>query len=247
MKAILYIGHGTRSKKGAFEAKAFLERVIAKVPAPIQEVSFIELTEPTIEEGFLRCIKKGATEIIVVPILLLAAGHMKKDIPEIIEALQADYPQIPVTIRNAFGVQEVILDAIAELIYDNAENLSKEDRILIVGRGSSDPGIHQAFGNIEKGLEDRLKIRGITSCFLAAANPKFGDGLQSALKKAKKRVIVVPYLLFSGLLLSEVNLYCRKQGPHVLLIEPLSRHKAMEKVVIQSAVGSVEKDAASIY
>lgn len=245
MKAILYIAHGTRSKKGALEASYFLQKVISKVPVPIQEYSFLELTDPPIDEGFLRCVERGATEVTIVPIFLLAAGHIKKDIPLILDSLRKKYPTIKINMMNAFGVQEEILDAISELVKSTVKDLTFEDSILIVGRGSSDPGIHQAFSDIEKGIRQRLGVEHVSSSYLAATVPTFHDGLESMLSKTSKRVIVVPYLLFSGLLLSEVILWCKKLGPHVIPIDPLSRHSAMERIVIQNAMRGVLVDAAT--
>lgn len=235
MRAILYVGHGTRSKKGEHEAKVFLQNVIEKVDIPIQEISFLELSSPSMEEGFLRCVERGATEVNVVPILLLTAGHMKHDIPAELSSIQTRYPQIPITLKQAFGVQENILDAIADLVRENVQDLTSEDAILIVGRGSSDPEIHTAFSEIEKGIQERLGVAKISSCYLAAAEPKFHDGLEIMLEHSPHRVIVIPYLLFSGLLLSEVILWCKRRGPKVIQIDPLSRHKAMEDVVVQIA------------
>ena len=102
MRAILYVGHGTRSKKGADEAKQFLEQVINEVQCEIQEVSFLELTEPFIAEGFNRCVERGATSICVVPVFLLSAGHIKKDIPEALEPLLQRFPDIPVEMADPF-------------------------------------------------------------------------------------------------------------------------------------------------
>src|SRR3954453_20419751 len=145
MKAILYIGHGTRSKKGAVGIRAFIERVKARIDVQIQELSFLELTEPLIEDGFKSCVQRGATEIDVVPLFLLAAGHIKRDIPEALTHLIAKYPTIPVKIKNPFGVQEDILEAVAELIRGSAGEIFPEDRFLIVGVASSDPDIHINF------------------------------------------------------------------------------------------------------
>lgn len=100
MKAILYIGHGTRSKKGAEEAKTFIERVMNRVNIPIQELSFLELTDPLIEEGFQRCVERGATDITVVPLFLLAAGHIKQDIPDALSSLKLKYPDIQVSVKD---------------------------------------------------------------------------------------------------------------------------------------------------
>src|SRR3954471_14075512 len=116
MKAILYIGHGTRSKKGADEARAFIARVSERVDVAIQEISFLELTEPSIEEGFARCVEQGATEVTVVPLFLLAAGHIKQDIPNVLAELHLTYPDVSIEVKDPFGVQGTILNAVAELV-----------------------------------------------------------------------------------------------------------------------------------
>ncbi|MEH7493735.1 sirohydrochlorin chelatase [Neobacillus niacini] len=240
MKAILYIGHGTRSKKGAVDIRAFIDKVKARIDVPIQELSFLELTEPLIEEGFVTCVEQGATEIDVVPLFLLAAGHIKRDIPEALEPLIAKYPTIPVKIKNPFGVQEFILDAVAELIKDSAGEVAPVDRLLIVGVGSSDPDVHVNFGKIADGLGKRLRPERVSVCYLAATVPKLSEGLESISEGAEGRVIVVPYMLFTGLLLAELNKIVRsrqKEGQSILCTQALSNHTVIEDIVIQRAVG----------
>ncbi|MFJ7726644.1 sirohydrochlorin chelatase [Neobacillus sp. NPDC097160] len=238
MKAILYIGHGTRSKKGAEEVKAFIDRVMQRIDVPLQEISFLELSEPLIEEGFKRCVERGAAEITVVPLFLLAAGHIKQDIPLALSVLEARYPEIQVSVEDPFGVQEGILDAIADLVRETAGKLVPEDRLLIVGRGSSDRGIQVNFSEIVGGIRDRLGLEHVSVCFLAAAEPKLWEGLETITAGADGRVIVVPYLLFSGLLLSEVNQEVRKRqklGQRILYTGPLSSHPVIEDIVIEKA------------
>jgi sirohydrochlorin ferrochelatase len=240
MKAILYIGHGTRSKKGAVEIRAFIERVKARIDVPIQELSFLELTEPLIEEGFELCVEQGATEIEVVPLFLLAAGHIKRDIPEALAPLLAQYPTIPVKIKNPFGVQEVILDAVAELIRDSAGDVFPDDRLLIVGVGSSDPDIHVNFGKIASGIRERLEAEKVSVCYFAATEPRLSEGLETISEGVAGRVIVVPYMLFSGLLLAELNKIVRarqKEGQKILCTAPLVNHQVIEDIVIERAIG----------
>ncbi len=248
-KAILYVGHGTRSKKGAAEAKDFLGRVIAKVDEPIQEISFLELTEPFIPEGFERCVAKGATEITVVPIFLLTAGHIKEDIPEALEPLRVKYPEVRVEIAPAFGVQERIVDAINELVRATVGKVDAADSILLVGRGSSDPVIHEAFSEIKKGVGERLGVSRVDVCYLAATTPLFAEGIEEISIDAEGRVLVVPYLLFAGLLLSEVEREVRKRkrrGQDILLIEPLSRHEVIQEIVVDRALGKEDWRVAAI-
>ncbi|KPB05894.1 sirohydrochlorin chelatase [Bacillus sp. CHD6a] len=250
-KAILYVGHGTRSKKGAWEAKGFLNRVIDKVDAPIQEISFLELTEPYIPEGFERCVAKSATEITVVPVFLLTAGHIKEDIPEALEPLRVKYPQVRLEIAPAFGVQERIVEAISELVRETVGKVEETDSVLLVGRGSSDPAIHEAFAEIKTVLADRLGVSKVSVCYLAATTPLFTEGIERISGEAAGRVLVVPYLLFAGLLLSEVEREVQKRqrsGQDILLIQQLSHHRVIEDIVVEraTALGKEEVGIATI-
>lgn len=242
MKAILYIAHGTRSKKGADEARKFIAKVMNQVDIPIQEVSFLELTEPLMEEGFKRCVEKGATIITVIPLFLLAAGHIKQDIPQTLSSLQARFPHIQIQVEDPFGVQEKILDAAAELVRGTAGDLLRNDRLLIVGRGSSDQQIQADFAMIARGIKNRLGIQHVSVCYLAAVEPKLKHGMETILEKAQGRVIVLPYLLFSGLLSSEIErevMKRRTEGKQLINIGPLSRHQIFEEIVIERATGKI--------
>ncbi|MGV3264633.1 MULTISPECIES: sirohydrochlorin chelatase [Cytobacillus] len=250
MKAVLYIGHGTRSKKGAAEASLFIRSVMKKVDAPIQKLCFLELTEPDIEAGFEYCVHEGAEEIVIVPLFLLAAGHIKQDIPEALAPLIKKHPAITVRMADPFGVQDSILDAIAELAADEAQPIRSNDSLLIVGRGSSDPSILQSFNSIKRGISRRLGIRNVQVCYLAAAAPSFKDGLDSICNEARGRIIVIPYLLFSGLLLSEVVREVNKKikaGSSVNLTDTLGKHVAIQNLVAEKANGEVNVNASVIH
>ncbi|KAB2332125.1 sirohydrochlorin chelatase [Cytobacillus depressus] len=241
MKGILYIAHGTRSKKGANEARNFIERVRNRVDIPIQEISFLELTDPLIDEGFRRCVEKGATSITIIPLFLLAAGHIKQDIPESLSVLQAQFPHIRIQLEDPFGVQEIILDAAAELVKRTAGGLQQNDRLLIVGRGSSDPSIQGDFSAIANGIKNRLGIQHVSVCYLAAAEPRLKNGLDTILENAESRVIVLPYLLFSGLLSAEIEreiVKRSKERKQLINTGPLSRHQVFEEIVMERATGA---------
>jgi sirohydrochlorin ferrochelatase len=236
MRGILYIGHGTRSKEGAAEANSFIHIVMERIDVSIQEMSFLELTEPSIEEGFRRCVIRGATEITVIPLFLLAAGHIKEDIPRALTSLQKRFPKIEVKIRNPFGVQGRILDGIAELVRNTVVDLSSEDSILIVGRGSSDLSIHTAFAQISEGIQERLRTKLVSVCYLAATEPKFPVGLEAISEKSTGKIIVVPYLLFSGLLLKEVDQKVSMRqnlGQQIIHTGSLSKHRVIEDIIIE--------------
>ncbi|WP_458412811.1 sirohydrochlorin chelatase [Schinkia sp. CFF1] len=239
MKAILYIGHGTRSEKGVQELKAFIEQVKKRCNPPIQEFCFLKLTKPSISSGFKRCVERGATEITIVPLFLLAAGHIKEDIPRILSSLRETYPTIKVNVRNPLGVKDKILTVMADNIRKNVIDLTGSDGILIVGVGGSDPGIPFAFEEIKTGIKNRLEIENITVSYLAAAKPNLQEGLELISNQASNRVIVVPYLFFYGELLNIVNQKInkwQKQGQQIISLDPLCKYSIIEDIVVQSTV-----------
>lgn len=61
MKAILYICHGSRLRAAKEEAIQFITTCMSRIEAAIQEFCFLELANPSIEEGFRTCAKRGAT------------------------------------------------------------------------------------------------------------------------------------------------------------------------------------------
>jgi sirohydrochlorin ferrochelatase len=189
-------------------------------------------------EGFTRCVERGATEITVVPLFLLAMGHIKRDIPHVLSDMQAKYPHIQVNVRDPFGVQGVILDAVAELIRVSSRTIAQEDSLLIVGVGSSDPVIHENFSDISRGLQLRLGVQHVSACYLAVAEPRFNEGLEEITALTSGKVIVVPYLLFNGQLTAVISGAVRKrqkQGQQILHTGPLSGHQVIEGIVVDRA------------
>lgn len=133
MKAVLYICHGSRLKAAKEEAVAFITSCMNRVEANIQEICFLELASPSIEEGFRTCVKRGATEIVAIPVFLLAAGHVKKDIPLELRKLNEEYPDIKIVYGNPFGVSEVLVKA----VYNGSgiKDYDEEVTLLLVARG----------------------------------------------------------------------------------------------------------------
>ncbi|MCL9970488.1 sirohydrochlorin chelatase [Anoxybacillus kestanbolensis] len=198
MKAVLYICHGSRSKEGQKEAIAFVERLSSSVSIPIQHVCFLELCEPDIVTGVERCVRDGATTILAIPLLLLAANHAKHDIPYELEKAKKMFPSVTITYGKPFGVQHDIISALSSMI-------QHADAIMLVGRGSSDTEAQADFQQIAYLLQNETNIP-VYPCYLAAASPSFSDVVTSLSKTANhKRVAVVPYILFFGQLLDYIH------------------------------------------
>ncbi|WP_088102398.1 sirohydrochlorin chelatase [Halalkalibacter urbisdiaboli] len=211
MQAILYVGHGSRVKEGNEELLTFVEKAKKKLSSiPIQESCFIELSDPSIAAGIEACINQGATEVAVVPVLLLTANHAKMDIPIEIDKAKKRYPHVNFTYGRPLGVELTIIRILKERLesaglysskgrpeYDEREPVS----VLLVGRGSSDPDANSDLVKISRLLWEYSPISDVDVCYIAATRPTVNEGLERINRIPNKKVFVLPYLLFTGVLM----------------------------------------------
>ena len=66
----------------------------------------LELTSPNLSQGFEKLVAQGATQISIVPVLLLSAGHYFKDIPAEIEENQLKFPNVEVSYGQPLGYKD---------------------------------------------------------------------------------------------------------------------------------------------
>ncbi|MBQ0138023.1 MAG: sirohydrochlorin chelatase [Kurthia sp.] len=197
MQAILYVAHGTRVREGEQQARQFIEKVQKKIPVGIQEISFLEISAPSVEQGVVTCVGRGATEIIVMPLLLLAAQHAKSDLPEILKRVRVTYPHIIFRLGTPIGINRTMIDAVVEQLA--TVHFPHKAQIILIGRGSSDPDIQRDFAEIASRVKLRTALRNIEIAFLYGAGPQLSDVIEQNLDR-EDQLILVPYLLFTGLL-----------------------------------------------
>ncbi len=205
MQAVLYISHGSRMKEAQAQVCEFMKKCMASIEIPIQEYCFLELAPPSLEEGVKRCVERGATRIAAVPFLLLLAGHAKCDIPQQLSRLQRKFPKISFTYGRPLGVNDEMIEILLERMLQKQNAIAQDARVLLVGRGSSDPQIKYDFHEIEQRLKQKTGLANVKTCYLAACKPDFETGLASVLEPSAKQVFVIPYLLFTGVLMHRLQ------------------------------------------
>lgn len=193
---------------------------------------FLELAKPSISEGFAACIRGGATEVIVVPVFLLAAGHVKEDIPQELKRFQSSYPHISITYGNPFGVSQSLVSATYE--GSGINEFENGVTLLLVARGSSDPQTLQDMQHIASMFEKEVKVSKVEVCYLAAVEPRFEEQLKEVVERENEKIVVLPYLLFTGLLMKHIEREVRKYNQSNIYISPyLGKNLVFQEMLIQ--------------
>jgi len=121
MRGIVLFAHGARDPQWAQPFAAIRERVRAARPEYPIEIAFLESMQPTLEEAIASVIGEGALAVTVFPLFMAQGGHLKQDLPRILDAIRATHPHIPIALEPPIGEVPEILQAIAGWILARAD------------------------------------------------------------------------------------------------------------------------------
>jgi sirohydrochlorin cobaltochelatase len=199
--ALLIVGHGSRDSRGAAEFHDLVDLVRRRNPSLTVEGGFIELSRPPISECVDRLADRGTRNVAAVPLMLLAAGHAKDDIPATLVREKMGHPEMSFSYGRALGIRPELLELMDERI---STLLSEEEKgetaILIVGRGSSDPDANSDLSKIARLFYEGRPYPAVESAYVSMTQPDVSKGLDRCLKLGARHVVVFSYFLFTGVL-----------------------------------------------
>jgi sirohydrochlorin cobaltochelatase len=121
MRGIVLFAHGARDPEWARPFEEIRSRVRSSRPEYPIELAYLELMPPTLEEAIDSLVTQGALAITVFPLFMAQGGHLKQDLPKILDAIRANYPRIPIALEPPIGEVPEILAAIASWILTRAD------------------------------------------------------------------------------------------------------------------------------
>ena len=110
---LLLFAHGARDPNWALPFEAVLCRVRAQAPHITVSLSFLEFMTPTLLEAGSTLAAAGCTHVAIVPLFLGSGGHVRKDLPLLIETLRSAHPQVTWTLRPSIGEAPGVIEAMA--------------------------------------------------------------------------------------------------------------------------------------
>ncbi len=199
--ALLVVGHGSRDPRGAQEFHELVALVRERSPSLAIEGGFIELSRPPISECVTRLTEGRSRRIAAVPLMLLAAGHAKDDIPATLVREKMSHPDVSFVYGRALGIRPELLSLMDERISAVVPEEEKEETaVLIVGRGSSDPDANSDLFKISRLFYEGRPYPLVEPAFVSMAPPNVAQGLDRLKGFGAKKIVVFSYFLFTGVL-----------------------------------------------
>ena len=214
---IVVVGHGTVSQDGIDQFLAVVSQLQTKVSVPVSH-GFIESAYPDARSAISQSVALyQPTDVVVLPLLLLPAGHVKNDVPAAVAAARTDFPTVRFTYARDLSVAEPLLSIIEERSHNPFDHLSTPfnmtgapDFTLLVGRGSSDRDANSDLYKIARLLTERQTLGKVEPAFISLALPSVPEALDNLKRLGATGIAIAPYFLFTGVLLDRIYSQARK-------------------------------------
>ena len=210
-RPLLMVGHGTRNPQGRQTLIDFANIYQSLDSSRPVLPCFLELTEPSIQDGIDRCVEQGHTDLTVLPILLFAARHNKFDVTNELDRARVRHPELTFHYGRHFGITPGILDLWKERLAlldgptHNPHAIPREDTVLLfVGRGSSDPDANGDVYKLARMVWEGSGYHTVETCFIGITHPRLEVGFERARLYKPKRIVVLPYFMFTGVLMEKI-------------------------------------------
>jgi sirohydrochlorin cobaltochelatase len=214
---VLVCGHGSRNRLAVAEFASLAHQLQHHLgPVPVDH-GYLEFARPILRDGLDALRRRGVRHVLAVPAMLFAAGHAKNDIPSVLNTyaaetgLRIDYGrELGVDLKMiqaaAARIRAALEAADADALAAGRSPVPLHDTLLaVVGRGSSDPDANSNVAKVTRMLVEGFGFGWGETLYSGVTFPLVEPGLRQAVKLGYRRIVVFPYFLFSGVLVSRIR------------------------------------------
>ncbi|SEP72347.1 sirohydrochlorin chelatase [Streptomyces radiopugnans] len=211
--ALLLVGHGTRDDAGAEAFRSFVRDLGERRPGLPVAGGFIELSPPPLADAVAELTGRGVRNFAAVPLMLVSAGHAKGDIPAALAREEQRHPGTTYAYGRPLGPHPSLLNVLERRVDEALRSAGDEGgassragtTVLLVGRGSTDPDANAEVHKAARLLWEGRGYAGVETAFVSLAAPDVPSGLDRCRMLGARRIVVLPYFLFTGILPDRVR------------------------------------------
>ena len=115
---ILLFAHGARDAQWARPFEQLADKLGALRPEAPVRLAFLEFMSPDMTQAADSLVGQGCTEVQILPLFLGAGGHVRKDVPVLLEQIRAAHPAVAWTLLPTIGESDAFVHAMAQVAAD---------------------------------------------------------------------------------------------------------------------------------
>ena len=111
--ALILFAHGARDPEWANPMRRVAAAVRQRDPALRVELAFLEFMSPDLAGCAQALVGEGYDEIAIVPMFIAQGGHLKNDVPLLLDELRRQHPDVRFVLAPPVGEAEAVVQAMA--------------------------------------------------------------------------------------------------------------------------------------
>lgn len=221
-KGILYVLHGRREKISRANLE-LIETIQKKYPLP-QRVGFLEGDQQTLEQSVL-ILQKQVDTLLVVPVLLFSATHVRWDLPRRLKACcPAD---LTFEITAPLGSTQAVFDFLRAQFHQGLQ-IHPEAMPVLVAHGTGH--FKEPFAQLQSigdRLATELQAPVICSNYIGKAT------VTEVLASYDTPLLVQPLFLTDGRIVNNIKRTILKTHPNSIFLPTLEDQPALQKAIME--------------
>jgi len=114
VNGVILLAHGSRDPQWALPFELIRVAVEHRKPDCAVALAYLEHSAPDFSGAVDDLVEREVTSIKVVPLFLGPGGHVRGDVPQLIDRASARYPHLKFDVVPFIGDARTVLDAIAD-------------------------------------------------------------------------------------------------------------------------------------
>jgi sirohydrochlorin ferrochelatase len=166
------------------------------------DVGFLEMTDPPAGPVLDRLAAAGCARVVVLPLVLLGAGHAKSDVPAVVLEARQRHPDLHVHFGSPLGITRDLVEVLGDsLLAAKGVGLP----LLLIARGTSDPDANGDAHKVTRLLGEWVGAPFVHTAFTGVATPDVMDGLDVFARLGHRRMAVAFWFLCTGVLVERAR------------------------------------------
>jgi sirohydrochlorin cobaltochelatase len=112
-QGLILLAHGARDPHWREPFDRLVERVRARRPELAVRLAFLELMTPDLPLAGEELVASGCDALLIVPIFFGEGGHVREDVPALIDVLRKRQTGVLVSVSGAAGDDSGVVEALA--------------------------------------------------------------------------------------------------------------------------------------
>jgi sirohydrochlorin cobaltochelatase len=238
--AVLIVAHGSRDEAARAE---FLEQVrgisleLQGTTVGHAVLEFPGFDSPSIQAA-VDALAQKSRRLIVLPLFLFDAGHVRRDIPAELAAARSRNPQLVITVLPQVSPDDGLIEVLVDRVRCARGTVSAlaDDpwAILLVGAGTSSPDANAELTRMAEKLSDTL-FTVVEPAFVSLARPTVEEGVARCVDRGARHVVTGHYFLNTGVLARRIEPKARAEaerlGVKLTIGEHFGTHQILAKAL----------------